>query len=158
MKPLRGRLSLFFVVLGIAVLVAACGGSGPAKGPEPKTYTVEGVVTDSAGDALVGVTISFSGITTMTTTDDEGKWTSPELTGKVTVTPALDDYTFDPATQEVRGARTGVNFTGTKIPDVGEPDPDEPDPDDPDPMIPTRAILLRAIPIRTIRHCRCTLR
>src|SRR5699024_4536402 len=62
-----------------------------------------------------GVTISFDTDADDTTTDSNGKWTSPGLTGDVTVTPQHDDYVFDPEDRTVSGSSGSVDFTGLEL-------------------------------------------
>lgn len=112
---------LFVVVLGIAILIAACSGGGGGGAPRIDGYTVSGTVADSAGNGLKDVTVTFSDVTDTVQTDAKGMWTSPELKGEVTVTPIHDDYNFTPGSMKVTQTRDDVNFTAEK---TAVPDPD----------------------------------
>lgn len=127
---------VLLVLLGL--VLAACGGGGPKA---PPAYNVAGVIKDVAEVPVKGVSLSLigSGIQNKTvTTNAQGKWEATDLRGEVTVTPAHDDYKFDPTHLTVTAAATNVNFTAT-LPVAPDPDPDpkpEPDPDpkpDPEP-------------------------
>src|SRR5699024_8716657 len=82
---------------------------------EPETYTVSGAIEDVDGHAIEGVTISFDNDADDTTTDSNGNWTSPELSGDVTVTPQHDDYIFDPTDRTVSVSSGSVDLTGVEL-------------------------------------------
>lgn len=91
-------------LLGIMLFITGCGT------PHVTTYTVSGrIVQNEFG--LPGVTIAFSGMSTTAVTDISGNWTMSGLSGTVTVTPAKTNFGFSPASIEVSGARSDVNFT-----------------------------------------------
>lgn len=96
--------------------------------PDPNpAYTVSGTITDGNANPIEGVTLNFSGSTSTATTDHQGKWDQTGLKGSVTVTPAHDDYTFEPASRSVTKAATDIDFTGTKKSVPGDPgEPGEP--------------------------------
>lgn len=106
--------------ISILLLFSSCGddttpgnGNGNGNGSE-ETYAVSGNVTTSGGSGLQGVEISFSGGTATlasVTTDADGAWQQSGLKGSVTVTPAHDDYRFDPVSTTVDSARTNVDFS-----------------------------------------------
>lgn len=104
----RTRVGILLLVLG---LVFATGCFGFLK----KEYTISGVVVDTDDDPIEGVEIVITGDTSAETeTDAEGKW-SAKVKGKVTVTPAHEDYEFEPKEVEVEKASSGVNFVGTHL-------------------------------------------
>jgi hypothetical protein len=79
------------------------------------TYSVSGTVTNSAGTALSGVTVSNG--STSVATNSSGVYTFTGLNnGTYTLTPSLSGTTFSPASRSVtvNGANvTGQNFTGS---------------------------------------------
>jgi hypothetical protein len=76
-------------------------------------YTASGRVKDNNDNPLEGVSISFNGGGTVLT-DANGYWTKPRLGGRVTVEPALEGYTFMPATQQITVLNaSNIDFTGT---------------------------------------------
>ncbi|MEI6502469.1 MAG: carboxypeptidase-like regulatory domain-containing protein, partial [Armatimonadota bacterium] len=79
------------------------------------TYTVSGVITDAAGKALGGVTVTAGGLTA--TSDGTGGYRiSGLLKGTYTVTPTRDQYDFVPASlSKALGPddAVDVNFVGT---------------------------------------------
>ncbi len=77
-------------------------------------YNVSGEVLDQSGDGLEGVILSFSGGFGTTTTDEDGWWGKTDLSGTVTITPAKDNWTFDPPHEVVDGEAYNVNFVGTE--------------------------------------------
>ncbi len=93
--------------------------AGSAAGPvwtfttQPRpTYSVSGYVTDSSGNGMSGVSLSFNDGLSSVTTDSNGHWTQSGLAGSVVVTPSLSGYTFSPTERAVTGADGGVDFTG----------------------------------------------
>jgi|GEM_PF-4682218 len=79
-----------------------------------------GLVTKGE-DGLEGVTLYFSGGFGTATTGADGTWSKSGLSGTVTVTPAKDDYGFDPESIPVTGARDDINFTALYWQTMGEP-------------------------------------
>jgi hypothetical protein len=79
------------------------------------TYSVSGTVTNSAGTAISGVTVSNG--STSVSTNSSGAYTFTGLNnGTYTLTPSLSGTSFSPASRSVtvNGANvTGQNFTGT---------------------------------------------
>jgi hypothetical protein len=79
------------------------------------TYSVSGTVTNSAGTAISGATVSNG--STSVTTNSSGAYTFTGLNNATyTLTPSLSGYTFSPTSRSatVNGANvTGQNFTGT---------------------------------------------
>lgn len=128
------RTLLPIAIVFIAFVLAACGGGGGS--PQPKTYTVSGIVVDDGGDPIDGVTLTIGTTGTIVETKDGGKWTASGLTGTVTVTPTHDDYTFEPESVSVTKGASNIKFTGTKKSEPGDPgngDPGDGDPGNGDP-------------------------
>ncbi len=79
-------------------------------------YTVSGRVTcQDTGQALEGVTISFSGGYGAVDTGPDGTWSKGELKGAVTVTPTKESWIFNPSSTPVSGAASGVDFTALRV-------------------------------------------
>ncbi len=77
------------------------------------TYSISGVVTDSSGNRLAGVSVSDG--TRTAVTNEAGQFTLAGVpAGTVTVTPTRTGFAFEPESREatVPPAATGVNFTG----------------------------------------------
>lgn len=85
------------------------------------TYSISGTVVSTDGGALVGATLTLSGVGTGTTvTDQNGYYTFSGLaSGSYTVNIALANYTFNPVSQAVtiNGSNIpSINYTGTVNP------------------------------------------
>ena len=104
-------ITMVLVALGCDSTGAGGGGDDPDTGP----YAVSGTVTeDGSGVGIEGVEVSFTGGHTPVTTDSGGEWSMSGLSGAVTVTPTLDDWTFDPPAFLVDGPSDSVDFSGTE--------------------------------------------
>jgi len=77
---------------------------------EAKDYTVSGRVTTVNGQGLADVEIAFSHGFESVTTNSSGYWTKDGLMGTVKVSPAKEDFTFDPPEVEVSEAKDDVDF------------------------------------------------
>lgn len=75
------------------------------------TYTVSGVVRDTLGTPIAGVTISANSKTA--TTDAAGAWQISGLDTNANVVPSLPGYAFSPANIVSTGPDTAVNFAGS---------------------------------------------
>ena len=102
------------VLVVFVLFFAGCGpGGGGGGSTTPSSYTVSGRVTQADnGQGIEGVTLTFSGGFGSTTTDSNGNWSKSGLSGTVTVTPSKEGWTFSPASRQVTGAASDVNFTG----------------------------------------------
>ncbi|MGI6518688.1 MAG: hypothetical protein ACOX4C_07920 [Bacillota bacterium] len=98
------------IAIALMLLMSACFGRG---GTAPGTYTASGVVVDSDGDGIEGVTIAFSRGFGTATTNRAGKWSKNSLKGNATVTPSKGGYTFTPNYLEITGGSASVNFIGS---------------------------------------------
>jgi CxxC motif-containing protein (DUF1111 family) len=134
----EARTSRVLVILSALAggsMALGCNGSGdalPTSGPDTETVvsalsaTISGVVTDSIGRPLVGVTVVLSGQQQATqTTGLTGTFSfpvnTPGRTASVSVMPTKGGCTFSPSTVNlngITGSRT-VNFTGTGATCVG---------------------------------------
>ena len=111
-RPWRSRLLRTGLTVGVVLLAAGCGGGAP-PGTEP--YDVSGRVQNLAtGEGIGGVTLLFSGGFGTAPTDAGGNWMKTGLQGRVTITPLLNGYRFEPASRTVTGRATGVNFGATQ--------------------------------------------
>ena len=99
----RGVL-LLVLIAGLSLVLAGC-----------YDYSVSGRVTDPDGNGIAGVTLAFSGGFGTASTGDDGSWSKSGLKGAVTITPTEDGWTFVPASREVSGAASDVNFSGTPV-------------------------------------------
>ncbi len=80
------------------------------------TYAISGTVTDSASQALSGVTVAAG--SQSATTDSQGQYSITGLVaGTYTVAPSKDEYAFDPENRSVTVGpdKSGIDFTGTPI-------------------------------------------
>lgn len=79
--------------------------------PAPITYAVSGKVVAPDSTPLGGVQVLLTGGTnTFVRTGPDGRWTADKLQGSYMVQALSAQAAFLPATIEVSGARTGVNF------------------------------------------------
>ena len=87
---------------------------GPASNVDfAGTYRVGGLVSDADGTPVGSVRLDFSGGHSSAYTGSDGVWTKQGLSGDVTVTPNLADWTFSPSSRTVSGPYDQVNFTRT---------------------------------------------
>ncbi|MGE5482610.1 MAG: glucosaminidase domain-containing protein [Bacteroidota bacterium] len=108
--PVRFHGRLWPLLMAVVLLVAGCSGGIPVPS---QPYNVSGRVTElSTGRGLANVTIYFSGFGT-TKTGEDGTWTMAQLQGRVTITPALQGYVFQPSSRIVSGPADDINFTAT---------------------------------------------
>lgn len=117
MKKLITLLLAAFLAFGLV----ACAGGG-----EDTAGTVAGTIKYN-GAGLEGVSIQVGG-ETVATTDANGAYSLGEYTGEVTVTPAMEGYTFMPASITVQFARSDADFTAAA---VASAEPDNPEPGEP---------------------------
>ena len=92
--------------------------SRTVHGPAPDvdfagTYRVDGLVSDADGSPVGSVRLDFSGGHSSTYTGSDGRWTKEGLSGDVTVTPNLANWTFSPSSRNVSEPYDQVNFTAT---------------------------------------------
>jgi len=103
------RLYRFGVLsLIVSLLLVGCLGGGG------KGYQVSGIIQDASGLGIEGVELALLGSKTSLTakTGADGSWSAQGLTGKVTITPTKEGWSFDPASLEVTKESKTVNFTG----------------------------------------------
>jgi hypothetical protein len=90
----------------------------PWRWPAPPEYNLaygaSGQVTTVSGQALPGVTITFSDGRAPTETDTAGHWCKHLSTGPVTATPHLDGYTFKPQSITMTESESNYDFVATK--------------------------------------------
>lgn len=103
------RLSTLFV---IAIFLTGCLGGEKGAGLPPAGYTVSGVVVDEAKKGVEGVPLHI-GQAEVVITEESGVWTVIGLVGEVAITPAHDDYHFEPESVTVTAAKADVKFTAT---------------------------------------------
>ncbi len=87
--------------------------------PVIPTYTISGIVRDTAGTGIANVSVSLSGGGAYTTGADGSYLFADIPNGSYTVTPSLADYTFDPPSLSVTVAGANAanqDFTGTPVP------------------------------------------
>ena len=102
----RSFASLFVVVVAISLILSGCFGGG--SGGDSTPYAASGRITDVQGNGVSGITVSFSGGTSSsTTTDAEGKWQA-SLKGTVRVEP--QGYRFDPPYKNVTSKSSKADF------------------------------------------------
>lgn len=82
--------------------------------PSSTKYNVSGRIIDGNGNGIQGVTITFNPGSSITQTDADGKWSMAGISGNATVTPAKQEWTFNPSNRTVSQAATNINFTGTR--------------------------------------------
>ena len=110
--------SLLLLILLMALALSGCGAKG-YQPPAPATaYTASGIVVDNDDNPLENVTILFSEPfkNKSVTTDAHGTWTQSGLYESVTVTPSLAGYEFNPSSQVITKATSGIKFTATIVP------------------------------------------
>ena len=71
-------------IIALAVLLTLSASYPPGLRAQQKGFTVQGVVTDTEGESLIGVFISVKGTKTGTTTDLDGRY-SLHLSGPATL-------------------------------------------------------------------------
>lgn len=76
-------------------------------------YRVGGLISDVGGTPVSSVRLDFSGGHSSAYTGSDGVWTKQGLSGDVTVTPNLANWTFSPSSRTVSGPYDQVNFTRT---------------------------------------------
>ena len=79
------------------------------------SYPVSGYVTNSQGNGVSGVNISFSNGLPSVITNSQGYWSQSGLSGSVVITPSLSGYTFSPPNQTVTQASNNVDFIAQNI-------------------------------------------
>lgn len=87
------------LILAFAVLLAACGGTGPPVADD--SYTAEGAIVDRNETPVPRAALHFSGDQGTAETGDDGRWTKAGLQGTVVVTPMKEGYEFDPPSREI---------------------------------------------------------
>jgi hypothetical protein len=103
---------LFFVLTAALLGLVRCG---------PISYHISGTVTNQAGTGISGVTLTLAGDSSgSTVTDTDGNYSLRGLdSGRYSVTPSLDGYTFSPANIEVKVTNrdaTGQDFVAIAAP------------------------------------------
>jgi len=100
--------------------ISVAGGVWPASsnGPTAAPGTISGVILTDQGMPLPGVTITLTGSDSRKTISDaHGKYEfdGATLNGQYTVTPALVDFSFNPALRSftLAGVNTNATFTAT---------------------------------------------
>ena len=102
----RSFASLFVVVVAISLILSGCFGGG--SGGDSTPYAASGRITDVQGNGVSGITVSFSGGTSSsTTTDADGKWQA-SLSGTVKVEPL--GHEFVPAHITVTSSSRTADF------------------------------------------------
>ncbi len=90
-------------------------GQDYAATPITSTYTISGTVRTSAGQAVSGVTITFSNAGPTVVTDFNGSYTANVSSGySGTATPSLSGYTFTPSVRSyssLSSSRSGEDYT-----------------------------------------------
>ncbi len=102
----------------LPLLLAACGGGGGEQGPPPPTWVISGTIT---GDAVERVLLQQGGEgTAQTESDSFGAFAFPPVAaGTYSVTPVLEDVTFNPPSRivvVVDADVTGVDFISSGTP------------------------------------------
>src|SRR5271157_2262488 len=77
------------------------------------TYSISGTILDSSSNPIIGVTVACTGQTNTTTASD-GTYSFTGVSGSVTVTPTLTEWTFSPISLGISSATSTANFTGTE--------------------------------------------
>lgn len=106
----------YSVMVIMVVALFGCGGGGSSGGDgttpsTPSDPSVPHSVSGNIGEAISGVTVTLTatGVSQTTTTDNDGEYTFTDLVdGTYTITPSSDDYTFDPVSFHV--TINGNNF------------------------------------------------
>jgi len=81
-----------------------------------KPYSVSGRVVDPDGIGIRGVTLSYAGkVTGTTTTDGEGRWTISGLSGSVAIALSHPGWYFIPESHAVSSSQSGLLSTAIPI-------------------------------------------
>ena len=81
-----------------------------------KPYSVSGRVVDPDGIGILGVTLSYAGkVTGTTTTDGEGRWTISGLSGSVAIALSHPGWYFIPESHAVSSSQSGLLSTAIPI-------------------------------------------
>lgn len=114
-KRKRIFIRLLFCLLSVMLLII----TGCSVEEDEATYTISGAVSiEGTGDALANATISLTGASNSSATNDtDGNFSfSGAANGTYTLIPSLSGYTFDPVSTVVvvSGANiTDINFVAT---------------------------------------------
>ena len=89
----------------------------------PSSYNISGIIADSNGIPLSGVTVNLSGSSSYasTKTDANGNYSFNVAYGTYTVTPVLTGYAFNPASTGVTVDGTNANFIISNITATANP-------------------------------------
>lgn len=107
---LRKGQTYVIVLISLCLLLSGCFGGGSRT----TTYAVSGKVVDRDRNGIEGVTLAFTGGTTGTAnTKHDGSWKAT-FKGKVTVTPIMSGYSFQPSSRTITNTSDSVNFTALR--------------------------------------------
>jgi hypothetical protein len=85
-----------------------------AEYDDPSTI-LSGRITDSNGEGIPDVTLTFNnGTLGETTTTSDGRWSKSGLSGTVTVTPIKNGWTFNPVNKQITVPSANVDFMAIK--------------------------------------------
>ncbi len=106
-----------FYLTAMLLLLSCSREAMPEPGPVP--YDVSGRVADRFGIGVEGVSIYHSAAESVSA-DGEGFWTIPHLSGRDTLWPVAQGFTFTPLSVEVDGPASNILFEASRIPDATE--------------------------------------
>ncbi len=119
-KSLVGKISVLILSLLVIASMVGCGNDS-VNDNEVETYSVSGTVLDNQDNPINGVTLLIAGSSIDNFSIDivdNGNWSATELKGEVVITPAKEDWGFDPTeitvTKEDDG-RENIYFIGQEI-------------------------------------------
>ena len=87
--------------------------------PEPLSYAASGRIADRFGNGLGGIRI-YHNANGWVPSDSGGNWTIEELSGRDTLWPVAQGFTFTPLSAEVDGPASNILFEANRIPDATE--------------------------------------
>ena len=103
-------IPLFILLI---VLTLTCSSCGNNLSISEITYNVSGYVTDINGVGMENVILNFASQGSTQTTAD-GYYQITGLKKEISITPALDGYSFEPNTTTVNQEQNNVDFIGQK--------------------------------------------
>ena len=109
---MKHKFIVVLVLLFLVFTIMGCQGNFFTK-----IYTIGGTVTTIDGEDLEGVKISIISTDTIVETDYYGRWTLSGITGKGTVQPVKDGWSFSPPQKDFEDTDLNIDFVGT--PDDG---------------------------------------
>ena len=108
-------LMISLIILGLITLV---GCSDNDDSTDSSSYSVSGEIIDSEDTGVEGVILNFSNADGTAKTNQNGQWSKSGLKDNNLITPAKDNYWFNPESRTVSKESGDINFIANKEPDL----------------------------------------